>query len=395
MSPVGGGPEDSGPRGNAVASRGGGLEVELSLGMGALDLDVGFSVDPGQVVGLLGPNGAGKSTLLHAVAGLRRPDRGRIALAGRTLADAGAGVHRPPAERSVGLVFQDYLLFPHLTARENVAFGPRARGAPPAEAARRADAWLSRLHAEEVAGRRPADLSGGEAQRVALARALATEPDVLLLDEPLSALDAQARLDIRRELTAVLADFRGPVILVTHDPLEAAGLADRLLILQEGRVTQEGTVEEVTRRPRSPWVARLLGLNFFRGRGREVELEDGTVVRVGEPAVGSVVGVFEPADVRVEAGVEEGVQGEAAVPGFVEAREGAEAGGAWNRWSARVRGVETLGRSFRLHLEGPIRLVAETTLTEERVMALSRRSEVRVRVDPSRIRIFPAEGPDA
>lgn len=355
-------------------SRAGALEVSATVRVGELDLDVSFAVEPGQVVGLLGPNGAGKTTLLHAIAGLRRPSGGRIGLGDRTLDDPDAGLHRAPSERSVGVVFQDYLLFPHLSALENVAFGPRAGGADSASARERAERWLRRLHAADVADRRPDALSGGEAQRVALARALATGPDLLLLDEPLSALDAQARLDIRRELTAVLAGFRGPAVLVTHDPLEAAGLADRLLILEGGRITQEGTVDEVTRRPRSRWVARLLGLNFFRGRakGGEVEVREGFALRAADGPNGPVIGVFEPADVRVEP------EPEATDP-------------AWpNRWRARVRGVESLGRSFRLHLEGPVGIVAEVPLGEERMAALSGEDHVWISVAPERIRVYPA-----
>lgn len=352
-----------------------GLHVDVGIRVGDLELDLAFDVEPGQVVGLLGPNGAGKSTLLHTVAGLRRPDRGEVILNGRTVDDVSAGIHRPPAERSVGMAFQDYLLFPHLTVLENVAFGPRVQGSSPASARDRARRWLRRLHAGEVAERRPADLSGGEAQRVSLARALAPDPSLLLLDEPLSALDAGARLDIRRELVGILAAFEGPAILVTHDPLEAAGLADHLLILEDGGISQSGTVEEVTRRPRSCWVARLLGLNFFRGRARGgvVRLESGLELEVeGEPREGPVVGVFDPADVRV------GYR-----PGDLDHT-------GPNHWRAQLDGVESLGRHYRLHVGGALPLVAEIDPGEEPMEDLSRKGEVRVGVEAGRIRLFSA-----
>ena len=191
---------------------------------------------------MLGPNGAGKSTLLSAVAGLTPVSAGRIQLDGRSLDDADSGTFVEAAQRPVGFVFQDYRLFPHLSVLDNVAFSPRARGlgrrAGPR--CRRRTGWTG-WASPTSARRRPADLSGGQAQRVALARALAGDPALLLLDEPLSALDARTRLDVQTELKRHLVDFAGPCLLVTHDPLEALVLADRLLVLEHGRVVQEGT----------------------------------------------------------------------------------------------------------------------------------------------------------
>lgn len=381
--------EGSGSEGPAsvTAERARGLVAEMELRVGSLNLEVGFRVRPGQVMGLLGPNGAGKTSLLHALAGLRRPSRGRILLNGRVLDDVERGTHRPAADRRAGVAFQDDLLFPHLSVVENVAFGLRARGVTRSEAGRRARRWLDRLHADALAERRPDGLSGGEAQRVALARALATDPDFLLLDEPLSALDAQARLDVRRELTSVLRGFEGPVILVTHDPLEAVGLADRLLILENGRIAQEGAVDEVTARPRSPWAARLLGLNFFRGAsdGRVVELGSGCTLRVVDGVAGDVCGVFEPSAVRVEPVRATGARDSTSGGGGLDPEEGY----GTNSWIAAVEGVESLGSRFRLHLGEPIPMVAEISLDARDLDLLSRRDAVRVSVSPGAVRTYP------
>jgi molybdate transport system ATP-binding protein len=217
------------------------------------------------VLAILGPNGAGKSTLLRALAGLTPLTSGRIRLDGRVLDDVGTGRFVPPQERPVALVFQDQRLFPHLTAADNVAFAARSRGVDGHTARAGALAWLERLGLATLADRRPRALSGGEAQRVALARALASEPRALLMDEPMSALDSRTRVEVRTELRRHLRTFEGPVVLVTHDPLEAMILADRIVVVENGRVVQQGTPAEVARRPRTDYVARLVGLNLYAG----------------------------------------------------------------------------------------------------------------------------------
>jgi molybdate transport system ATP-binding protein len=197
-------------------------------------------------VGLLGPNGAGKTTLLRVLAGLLQPDEARVVLDGRVLDDTATGEHVPAEERPVGVVFQNYVLFPHLSALENVAFGLRSRGVPKGEARRRATEWLDRVGLAQYRGSKPKHLSGGQAQRVALARAMATEPRLLLLDEPLAALDASTRLETRRELRRHLDGYDGVRLLVTHDPMEAIALAERLVVLESGRISQTGTPQEVS-----------------------------------------------------------------------------------------------------------------------------------------------------
>jgi molybdate transport system ATP-binding protein len=233
------------------------LTAAVRLRLGALDLDVTIDAGDGEVVALVGPNGAGKTTLLRCVAGLQGIDAGRIAVDGRVLDDPAAGVWVAPAERGLGVVFQDHLLFPRLSARDNVAFGLRAHGMAKAEARARAGEWLARVGLADHAASRPRALSGGQAQRVALARALAIEPRVLLLDEPLAALDVQARVQVRDELARHLATFPGARLLVTHDLTDAA-LADRVVVVEAGRVTQVGTADDLRAAPATPYVKDLV-----------------------------------------------------------------------------------------------------------------------------------------
>ena len=255
------------------------LVVDGTVHRGSFDLDLRMRVEPGEVLGVLGPNGAGKTTLLRALAGLESLSRGSIHLGDLVLDDADADTFLPPDRRPVGLVFQNYRLFPHLDVLDNVAFSPRSRGASRRAARAAAVAWLERLDLTGLASRRPAEISGGQAQRVALARALAAEPDLLLLDEPLAALDARTRLTVRAQLRRHLSQFAGPVLVVTHDPLEAMVMADRLLVIEDGRVVQQGAPGEVAARPATQYVARLVGLNLYAGRlgpdARTVTLESG------------------------------------------------------------------------------------------------------------------------
>jgi molybdate transport system ATP-binding protein len=207
------------------------LDVHVVVRWPAFALDLPLVVEPGQVVALVGPNGAGKTTFLHAVAGLVDLAAGHVRLGDRLLDDAAAGIHVPTEDRRAGLVFQHHLLFPHLTALDNVAFGLRAHGMPRQQAHERARAWLDRLGVLEHAHRPATRLSGGQAQRVALARTLATEPDILLLDEPFAALDETARPRVRDLLRTEIFDDVRPIVLVTHDPTDAHTLADRVVTL--------------------------------------------------------------------------------------------------------------------------------------------------------------------
>lgn len=267
-----------------------------------------FGASAGETVALLGPNGSGKSTLVAAIAGLLPPVRGRIELEGATLDDAAANTHVPPERRPIGVVFQDLMLFPHLSASENVAFPLRARRIERAEARRRSLELLGRLGMSGRVSARPRELSGGEAQRVALARALVAEPALLLLDEPLSALDVGARARIRDLLREELRRFPGVRVLVTHDPVEAATLADRLVLLEDGKVTQSGTADDIRSAPRTRYAADLVGVNAFRGRLVRLEEGAGRIVTDDGAVVvpwpgwferGDAIGVLRPADVTL------------------------------------------------------------------------------------------------
>ncbi|RIJ76941.1 ABC transporter ATP-binding protein [Nakamurella silvestris] len=268
-------------------------------------VDVHLTVAPGEVVAVLGANGAGKSTLLSLVSGSARPDHGRITLDGRPLVDTATGTWVPPHERGVVLLAQQALLFPHMTAVANVAFGPRSRGASRREAQETALSWLAAVDATEFAERRPHQLSGGQAQRVAIARALAAEPVLLLLDEPMAALDVAVAPALRQLLRSVLRGTGRTALFVTHDLVDALSLADRVVVMEDGRIVEDGPARTVLAQPRSSFAARIAGIDLIPG----VVTEDGLVttdgLRVhGQVAVGATIGeagvaVFRPAAVAV------------------------------------------------------------------------------------------------
>ena len=271
------------------------FELDISLPLRAFRLELGLSAER-ETVALVGPSGAGKTTVLRAVAGLQRPEKGRIACDGDTWFDSEAGVDLPPDARSVGLVFQEYALFPHMTVRANVAFGGPAR----------VDELLERFHISHLAGERPHAISGGERQRVALARAIARDPAILLLDEPLAALDTHTRAVVRDELQDLLAELPIPALIVTHDFRDATMLADRIGVIVEGRLRQLGTPQDLIARPADAFVATFTGGNLLAGEARllpgggsEVTLQDGTVVRSGEQAEGRVGVALYPWEVGV------------------------------------------------------------------------------------------------
>ena len=312
--------------------------------LGTLELDVDIEVPPGRIVGLLGPNGAGKTTLLRILAGLLRPDEGRVVLDGRVLDDSSTGEHVPAEERPVGVVFQQYVLFPHLSALENVAFGLRSRGVAKSEARAKAAQWLERVGLGEFAGNKPKQLSGGQQQRVALARAMATEPRLLLLDEPLAALDASTRQETRRNLRRQLDAYDGVRLLVTHDPMEAIALADRLIVLEGGRISQIGTPKEISEQPRSRYVADLVGVNLYRGRsnGDEVEIgETGCLIVPGAAHRGDVFAIVHPCDVALY-------------------RE-YPSGSPRNIWKGTIGGLDLEGERVRVRVQGDLPIVAEVT----------------------------------
>ena len=348
------------------------LEAEVRVRLGTLDLDVSIEASEDEVVAILGPNAAGKTTLLRALAGLQELDGGRVDLDGVTLEEPARGVYLATEKRPIGVVFQDYLLFPHLSALDNVAFGLRSRGVGRQEAARRAQDWLGRVGLETIAKARPDALSGGQRQRVALVRALATEPRLLLLDEPLSALDASTRAEVRRDVKAHLSSFRGVRLLVTHDPLEAVALADRLVVIENGRVVQVGTPAEVTARPRSPYVADLVGVNLFRGsaEGGEVRLAGGETIATASSERGAVFVVIHPRTVVVHRKPPEG--------------------SSRNTWQGQAVGIEMVGDRARLRVAGGLPLVAEITPAAVADLRLAEGGEVWISVKATEVAVYPA-----
>ena len=236
------------------------LLADVRLDRGRFNLDVSFTLAEGRTLAIVGPNGAGKSSLVGALAGFVEVGDGRVVVGDRVLTDTDAGIDLPMDQRRVGVVFQDHLLFPHLTVLQNVAFGPRSVGR--ADATAHAAQWLDRFGIASFAAQRPRQLSGGQAQRVALARTLAAEPFVLVLDEAFSALDVEVRADVRAEVARHLGGFSGHTILVSHDIDDVAALADEVLVVEGGRVTQRGTLAEITATPATAYIRRLLG-----GRG--------------------------------------------------------------------------------------------------------------------------------
>ncbi|MEU2992828.1 ABC transporter ATP-binding protein [Streptomyces griseoincarnatus] len=344
-----------------------GLDAHLVVGRGSFRLDITLTAAPGDVVALLGPNGAGKTTALRALAGLAPLTDGRLRLDGRDLA------RTPPESRPVGVVFQDYLLFPHLTALDNVAFGPRCRGAGRSEARTRAAAWLERMGLAAHMGVKPRRLSGGQAQRVALARALATDPRLLLLDEPLAALDARTRLEVRAQLRRHLADFEAVAVLVTHDPLDAMVLADRLVVVEHGRVVQEGAPADIARHPRTEYIAQLVGLNLYRGRadGHTVRLDAGPEVSTTENLSGPAFVAFPPGAVTLY-------------------RDRPTGSSARNLWRCEVAGLESHGDQIRVELTGELPLAADLTAVAVAELGLHTGAPVWAAVKATQTHAYPA-----
>lgn len=337
-----------------------GFELSLKLDIGA-----------GKTVALLGPNAAGKSTAVSAISGLLPIDSGRIELAATVLDFPEHGVFVGAEVRSIGVVFQDYLLFPHLSVLENVAFGLRSRGIPSTEAAERSRSWLETLDLGGLENRRPGDLSGGQAQRVALARALVIEPALLLLDEPLAALDVTTRTELRHVLGDHLGAFDGPKLLITHDPTEAFLLADEIHIIEEGAVTQSGTADEIRLRPRTQYAADLVGYNLVTGLAHAGVVETGSHdLRIADEMIeGAVVATIHPTAISVHPSRPEGSQR--------------------NSWETTVERIEQLGPRVRLRTGPPLPLTVEVTDSARSDLAIEPGSRVWVAFKATEITVAP------
>ena len=336
------------------------LALSARTWLGAFELDAELEVGPRECVALAGPSGAGKTSLLRAAAGLLHPREGRVACGAETWLDTARGIDLPPERRRCGYVFQDYALFPHLSAWRNVAY------ALPREGRReRALGLLGRFGLAARADARPSELSGGERQRVALARALARSPRALLLDEPLSALDARTRARAARELAATLHEIGVPTLLVTHDFAEAALLGDRVAVIDAGRVVQQGEASELAARPSSAFVADFTGAVVLTGTAwtgaggvTRVALDGGGEIASTDPASGRVAASVHPWDISVGA------------------PDAPRAGSAQNRVVARVASITTIGNRVRLGLDAGQPLSAEVTRAAVHDLGLRRGSAV-------------------
>jgi molybdate transport system ATP-binding protein len=318
------------------------LDADFAVTVGDLELAVGLEAPAGQTTAVLGPNGAGKTTLLRSIAGALAVDRGTITLDG-VLLDGPPATFVRPEHRRIGVVHQDLLLFPHLSVLDNVAFGLRCGGMRRSEARRRASGILDGMGMSGHASERPAALSGGQAQRVALARALAGDPRLLVLDEPMGPLDPRSRVTVRRDLRQRFAELDLPCLLVTHDPVDVLALADRVAVLEAGRIGQVGTVAEVVSRPRSPYVADLIGTNLVTGSstGTTITTSTGATVTTAEAHHGEVFATIPPNSVVLHRSVADG--------------------SARNRWPVTVGSIDHLGERVRVELVGPLELTAEIT----------------------------------
>jgi molybdate transport system ATP-binding protein len=347
------------------------LHARVRTHLGELRLDCDLSVESNVTVAVLGPNGAGKTTLLRIVAGLTALDEGRVEVDGTVFEDTASHRWLTPEARRVGFVFQNHGLFPHLSVLDNVAFGLRARGVDRKTAEARANEWLERVDLGRYAASRPNALSGGQSQRAALARVLVTDPQALLLDEPLAAVDASGRLELRRALRQHLSTFTGVRLIVTHDPLEAASIAEQVVVLEDGRVTQEGTFREVSSRPRSTWIAQMAGLNLLRGSvsSDALLLDEGTSLTVATTVQGPALATIQPRAVALY--------------------RQAPVGSPRNVLRCRVAGVDPEGDRWRIRLEGALPLIAEVTPAAAADLRLAEGGEVFAVVKATEIDVYP------
>jgi molybdate transport system ATP-binding protein len=349
------------------------LHAHLKLTLGALQLDAALHVAPGEVVAMLGPNGAGKSTSLACLAGLRALHGGVLRVDDIVWDEPSAGTFVPAQHRRVGLAVQDHALFDHLSALDNVAFGLRARGDHRSAARRRAGEWLQRVGLAELATLHPRQLSGGQAQRVALARALVTEPRLLLLDEPLAALDAETRSTVRRDLRRHLDAFEGMALVVTHDPVDAYAVADRVVVMEHGHITHDGQLAEIAARPVSRYVAELVGVNLIAGTvaGNVLRTAGGASVVVADALDGPALAVIRPHSVIIQ-------------------RHQPVDSSIRNAWTLTVAGFERLGDRIRVRLDGELPLTAEITLGALDALHLHQGEQVVAMVKATEVDVGPA-----
>jgi molybdenum ABC transporter ATP-binding protein len=353
------------------------LSVQFRKQLREFELEIGFQVRPAETLVVIGPSGCGKTTTLNIIAGLVVPDEGRISLAGRALWDSAAGVDVPTERRSIGYVFQDFALFPHMSVSENVAYGLRNRKARKETIAARVKEALALLGIEHLRRHRPGALSGGERQRVALARAIACQAEILLLDEPLGSLDAQTRNQVRGELRRLLGLVGRIAIMVTHDYIDALTFGDQICVLDRGHVLQIGSRAELLRRPKSRFVAELTGVNFFEGEitaapqqgPAEIEVNGARLYALSQQhQAGETMVAFFPSDVAIS-------------------RE-TPASSALNVFRTSIREIVHLGDKVRLSLNGALPMCAEITAGSLERLRLREGDEVYASVKATAIKTY-------
>ena len=351
-----------------------GLESHLVFERQEFDLDVRLDIDEQQTVAVLGPNGAGKSTMVSLLGGLEPLSAGSISLDDVVLDDPANDVFVPSHRRDIGVVFQDYLLFEHLNVLDNIGFGAVNRATAKAAVEAEARLWVAVMGLEGLEQRHPSQLSGGQAQRVAVARALLPQPTMLLLDEPLAALDIERRAAARQLLVERLERFEGPRLLITHDPTEARLLADEIVVVENGRVTQRGAPDEVRRRPATAYVASFAGTNLLAGTCRDgrITLDQYTVELSTDNTSldGAMLAIIDPRAVALHP-----VQPE---------------GSARNTWRTTVAGLEPLGDVTRVLLAAPLPLVVDITPAGAAALELRPGSEVWAAVKATEVDVEPA-----
>ncbi len=321
---------------------------------------VDLELNPGETTALVGPNGAGKSTIVDAIAGLLRVRAGTVKIAGRVVDAPGEGIFVSASARNVGVVFQDLLLFPHLRVVDNVAFGARAKGMGKAQARAVAGGFLDSLDLGSLASRFPSELSGGQRQRVALARAMASQPELLLLDEPLSALDVETRSSLRRRLGADLATFDGPRLLITHDPADAFVLADQVVVLENGTIRQKATPDSLRRHPKTPYAASFSGRNLLSASASDGLLE-----------IDDVAKTLQTADRGIEGAVLVSI-----APSAIALHHEQPQGSPRNAWQTTIEAIEPIGDVRRVLLASPLPLSADLTPGAVESMGLAPGSSV-------------------
>jgi len=350
------------------------LRSRLAVSRETFLVEADFEVAPGEILALVGPSGSGKSTCMAAIAGLVELESGRVELGSHVWCDTERAIDLPPHQRRVGFVHQDYALFPHLTVYENVSYGARARGVPAHETRTRVSEWLDRLRMAELKDRPVTQLSGGQRQRIALARALASGAGVLLLDEPFGSLDVSTRSSVRRELGEFLRAIRLPTIFVTHDPADALALANRIAILEEGKISQVGACDDLVAHPKTPFVAELFGLNFYRGM-----ISGGPGLR--QVRVGSVI-------FHVSSHAEEGPIAIAFPPSAVTLFHHKPEGSARNTFAGIIREMSPLPEKLRVVLDCGVMVAADVVREASSSLNLVLGQSVWVSIKATAIQVY-------